>query len=412
MIVLKTRFFYIFCIASLLVFLSVPAFCYDEEVNNDEETIDLIESLQASANTTNEPDTHSAHIIALDRNTGRILYEKSGYDKTPMASTTKILTSIIAIENCNLSDMVQISSKSANTSGSTLGMQTNDLMTMEDLLYGLMLRSGNDCAVAIAEHIGGSIEGFSAIMNSKAKALGLTNSNFITPHGLDHDNHYTTAYELALLTDYALKNETFAKIVGTKETVICHGTRPISNTNELLGNYNGVYGVKTGFTFNAGRCLVTACKRNNLDVIVVVLGADTKKIRTTDSVKVLNYIYNNYSNINIESVIMQSFSDFELHYSKNSNIKKSMDEPILELSNLGNTIFPLTKNELSKLKAETYFLDNLEAPISKQSKIGVLTIKLENETLKNIDICVKNDIDRKNYKIYYRELLENMFNFL
>lgn len=199
-----------------------PALAYDEEAGDDAETISIIESLQASSTVSNEPDVHSAHIVAIDRNTNRILYEKSAFDKTPMASTTKILTSIIAIETCKLNDIVHISNKAAHTSGSTLGINTDDDMRMEDLLYGLMLRSGNDCAVAIAEHIGKSLEGFSYIMNNKAKTLGLNNSNFITPHGLDADKHYTTAYELALLTNYALQNETFRKIVSTKEIVICN----------------------------------------------------------------------------------------------------------------------------------------------------------------------------------------------
>lgn len=209
-------------IAFLLISSIFPTFAYDEETSDDAETLSIIESLQASSTVSNEPDVHSAHIVAIDRNTNRILYEKSAFDKTPMASTTKILTSIIAIENCKLDDTVHISSKAANTSGSTLGIKTNDTMKMEDLLYGLMLRSGNDCAVAIAEHISGNLENFSSLMNKKSKELGLNNSNFITPHGLDADKHYTTAYELALITNYALKNETFKKIVSTKETIICN----------------------------------------------------------------------------------------------------------------------------------------------------------------------------------------------
>ena len=212
----------IFLILILLISSTFSAFSYEDDEVNDKETISLIESLEVSSNTSNAPDVNSTHIIAIDRNTERILFEKSAFDKTPMASTTKILTSIIAIERCNLNDEVSISSKAAPTSGSTLGITANTKMRMEDLLYGLMLRSGNDCAVAIAEHIGGTTDSFSTIMNNKAKELGLISSNFVTPHGLDHNNHYTTAYELALLTNYALKNETFSKIVGTKQINICN----------------------------------------------------------------------------------------------------------------------------------------------------------------------------------------------
>lgn len=157
---------------------------------------------------------------------------------------------------------------------------------------------------------------------------------------------------------------------------------------------------------------MSACKKDNLDVIVVVLGATTKKMRTTDSVKILNYVFNNYSSTNIESIIRSSFSDLETHFSNNITIKKSTDKATLELEDLGNTLFPLSTNEFSKLQVETYFLNNLEAPIQAGKKIGFLTIKLEDEILKKLDIYVKNNIEKKNFKIYYQELLKKAFNFL
>lgn len=137
----------------------------------------------------------------------------------------------------------------------------------------LCFAHGNDCAIAIAEHVAGSVENFAELMNQKSKELNLTHTHFVTPHGLDDDEHYTTAYELALLADYALKNEKFKEIVSTKNITIHVNDYPktISSTNELLGNFEGVYGVKTGFTFNAGRCLVSSCNRNGMDIIVVVL---------------------------------------------------------------------------------------------------------------------------------------------
>ena len=209
-----------------------------------------------------------------------------------MASTTKIMTCIIVLENGNLNDIVEVSKKSAGTGGSRLGLKTGDKITVKDLLYGLMLCSGNDAAVALAEHVGGSIEDFSKLMNDKAAKLNLENTHFVTPHGLDNDEHYTTAYELALLSNYALKNKDFAQIVGTKSytVTINNYTKTLSNTNELLGTLNGIYGIKTGFTNGANRCLVTACKRGNMDIICVVLGADTKNFRTKDSIKLIEYI--------------------------------------------------------------------------------------------------------------------------
>lgn len=248
-------------------------------------------------------------------------------------------------------------------------------------------------------------------MNEKAKEIGLINSNFVTPHGLDDQNHYTTAYELALLTDYALKNPTFSQIVNTKTTTVSCGNivKTISNTNELLGNYDGVYGVKTGFTFGAGRCLVTACKKNNLDIIVVVLGANTKKIRTTDSVKVLNYIFNNYTNYDIQNIVYDNFEEFKSFFQNNIIIEKSTDICDLELLLPQNTTFPLQKNELSNIHLKIFSINKFLAPVYSNTKVGVLNVKLDDEILLNLDIVLKNNINKKTWKNYYLEIFQNFF---
>ena len=239
--------------------------------------------------------------VVLDRISKKILYGKNEYNKMKMASTTKIMTATIILENCNLNKTVSVSKKAAATGGSRLGLKENDEITIHDLLYGLLLVSGNDAAVCLAESCSGSVSNFTTLMNKKAIELGLTNTNFETPHGLDSENHYTTAYELALLSDYALNNPIFLDIVGTKNYTININGKPknLSNTNELLGNLSGVYGVKTGFTNGANRCLVTACKRNDMDIICVVLGCDTKNFRSLDSTKLINYSFDNFEYINI-----------------------------------------------------------------------------------------------------------------
>ena len=187
-----------------------------------------------------------------------------------------------------------------------------------------MLCSGNDAAVALAEHVGGSVEGFAVLMNEKANSLGLKNTHFVTPHGLDNDEHYTTAYELAILSNYALNNKVFSNIVGTKNyTVNINGySKALANTNELLGNLNGVYGIKTGFTNEANRCLVTSCKRDNLDIICVVLGADTKKFRTSDSIKLINYCFTNYEVVNIKKLLDDKFNKWKENNSNYFSILK------------------------------------------------------------------------------------------
>ena len=168
---------------------------------------------------------------------------------------------------------------------------------------------GNDAAVALAEFVAGDVQGFSVLMNDKAKELGLENTHFITPHGLDENEHYTTAYELAKIADYALNIQKFTQIVGTtSKTVSVDGTvKGLNNTNELLGSLNGVYGVKTGFTNGANRCLVTAVKRGDMDIISVVLGADTKKDRGRDSIKIIEYAFSKFEMVDMAKILHTEF---------------------------------------------------------------------------------------------------------
>ena len=246
--------------------------------DDENEEITQEDYVQVINQTKDEPTLNSRIAVAYDRKSGEVIWGKDENKRTAMASTTKIMTAIVTLENCDLTQTVTISKKSAGTGGSRLGLKSDDKITMNDLLYGLMLKSGNDAAVAIAETVGGSVEGFAELMNEKAKELKLENTHYVTPHGLDDPEHYTTAVELAKLADYALQNETFAKIVNTKNyTVTINGyPKSISNTNELLGYLEGVNGVKTGFTNNAGRCLVTSVNRNGFEIITVILQADTK----------------------------------------------------------------------------------------------------------------------------------------
>ncbi len=356
----------------------------------------------------NEPKTNSKHIIVIDRKTLLPLYEKNAYQKTAMASTTKILTCLIALENCSKNDFVTVSKKAASISGSTLGLKSNMQISVNDLLYGLMLRSGNDCAIALAEHISGSVEEFSILMNNKAHLIGLMNSNFVTPHGLDDPNHYTTAYDLALLTDYALQNIEFKKIVSTKRHILSFNgfPREISNTNELLGSENGVYGVKTGFTFEAGRCLVSACRRNNLDIIVVVLGADTKSIRTQDSKKLINYIFDTYQYVDISSTINSAFTNYLYQFNNGMYcLEKTTTIPKLKLSNLSNYVFPLSKENISNLHTKIYTLHNFSPNNEKNSKVGSLYLYCDSQLLCTTDILLSNQLDKNNWTFYFKKII-------
>ena len=221
--------------------------------------------------------TSAKSMITIESNTNRILYSKNEKERLPMASTTKIITAIVAIENCkNLDKKHKIPENSVGIEGSSIYLRKNEHLSIRELLYGLMLRSGNDSAVAIAIIISGSVENFVKLMNEFCLNLGLKDTHIVTVNGLHDDNHYTTAYDLALITSYALKNKTFSKIVATKSTNIADensksGVRYLKNKNKLLKLVDGADGVKTGYTRKAGRCFVGSATRNKMKVICVVL---------------------------------------------------------------------------------------------------------------------------------------------
>lgn len=235
--------------------------------------------------------------IVMDSLSKRVLYSKNIYDKKYMASTTKILTAITIIENCDLSDTVTVTKKSVGIEGSSIYLKEGDQLTVKDLLYGLMLRSGNDCAETLALYCSGSIAKFAELMNQTAEKIGAINGNFINPHGLHDDNHYTTAYDLALISCHAIKNEIFREIVSTKSVDIAFINRNekkrLINKNKMLTRLDGCTGIKTGYTKKAGRCLVTSCKRGDAEYVCVVLNCpsmwETTETLINDCFERFNY---------------------------------------------------------------------------------------------------------------------------
>ena len=399
-----------------MFFIFISMFVYVSFADDiDNETIDVSTELNSftdtSAETIKEPDVNSRACVVIDRKTNSVLFGKNENTKKKMASTTKIMTATIIIEKCNLSDTIEISKKAAGTGGSRLGLKTGDKITILDLLYGLMLRSGNDAAVALAEYAGGDINGFAELMNAKALELGLTNTHFETPHGLDSNEHYTTAYELALLSNYALNNPTFAKIVGTKNyTITINGSpKALSNTNELLGNMEGVYGIKTGFTNGANRCLVTACKRNNIDIICVVLGADTKKFRTIDSIKLINYVFNNFVVYDLESFVNKNFEDWKKDNLNTFIINKGLSQDVLlNIENLYISKVPIRKDLINSFEMKVECQKYFKAPVKGNSSIGNIVISTSGKEIAKCNISIMNNIDKKNSPYYFIYLLKNI----
>ena len=381
-------------------------YSFADDIENT--NLDYNNIIETSSSDASELNINARSCIVLDRLSKNILYGKNEFNKVKMASTTKIMTATIIIENCDLNKTIEVSKKAAGTGGSRLGLKIRDKITIRDLLYGLMLCSGNDAAVALAESCSGTIQEFCNLMNQKAKELGLNNTHFESPHGLDSDNHYTTAYELAILSDYALQNKTFFNIVGTKNyTVTINGyLKTLSNTNELLGNLFGIYGIKTGFTNGANRCLVTSCKRDQMDIICVVLGCDTKKFRTQDSIKLIEYTFKNFEYVNILKKINQEFEKWKIENIDNFNIYKGLSNDLeLRISDIHTPIIPIKKEEIESLNINISSDFYLNAPIVENTVIGKITVTVNRNVILSLNILSNNSIKKENFINYIFEIL-------
>lgn len=325
--------------------------------------------------------------IVIDQESGRVLYDKNGDKVLAMASTTKIITAIVAIENCNLNDLVVVSKTAAAIGGSTVGLKPGEEITMEELLYGLMLRSGNDSAIAIAEHIGGSVEKFAKLMNDKAMELGAYNTSFVTPHGLDREEHYTTAKDLAKITAYTMKNEVFAKIVATKSIssgITGEFNRSYSNINKFLYRLDNSDGVKTGFTGNAGKCLVASVKHPYGRYICVVLNSSD---RWKDAERLAEYAKKSYSFIKL--------------FSKEEAIKKYSvygGNQKYITGRLKNDLFlPVLEDELDKYTIDVYAPSVLFSPINENEPIGNVVVSIDEKIVAKYPVYSDREVKRKNF---------------
>jgi D-alanyl-D-alanine carboxypeptidase (penicillin-binding protein 5/6) len=315
-----------------------------------------------------EPEINARSAIVIDAESGRVLFEKNAYIKRPMASTTKVMTAIITLENCDLNEVVTVSRNAALVNGSTINLTTGEKLTMRELMYGLLLRSGNDAAIAIAEHIGGSVDGFAKMMNDKAREIGAYNTKFTTPHGLDEEGHYSTAYDMALITRYALKNPVFNDIVGTRSIQV--GKRTMNNTNEMLWGYEGADGVKTGYTGKAGRCLITSATRNGRRYISVVLFCDSRDQRALSSKKILDYAFERYFP---QTLIKSEYIGYVPVIRGNENQLPVYVEKTITL--------PVTEIEKNELYTRISLPKSLHAPIRQKQIVGTLSVFLGDEIL-------------------------------
>jgi len=331
--------------------------------------------------------------MVMDVETGRVLYEKDIHSKLPMASTTKIMTALLAIENIPLEKKVKVNPNAQGIEGSSIYLRANEEIKAIDLIYGLMLRSGNDAAVAIAYEVSGSIEEFSELMNKKAKELGAKNTNFTNPNGLHENNHYTTAYDLGLITREALKNPTFKEVVKTKfYTADRDGYKHFANKNKTLDLCEGGDGVKTGYTMKSGRCLVSSATRENMQLIAITLNDydwfNTTKLLLDESFK----IYKPYTLFNRNQIITKI------------NINDGKDKEV-SLSPFKEITIPLSEGEEEDLLTVFDIPKVLQAPIEKGQRIGKMTTYLDKTIINTTYLVANESIEKQTVK----DKLKNFF---
>lgn len=379
----------------------------EEETNGEELKEEKEMSLEEEQ--TNEDDglnlaKNAKSAIMLEASTGKIIYEKNADEQLSMASMTKMMTLLLImenIENGNLKwdEMITASENAASMGGSQIFLEIGEQMTVEDLVKGICIGSGNDAAVAMAERIGGTEENFVKMMNDRAKELGLKNTNFQNACGLDTKGHYSSARDMALIAKELVKHKKILEYTGTYEDYLRKNTDNsfwLVNTNRLVRYYQGVDGLKTGYTSEAGYCITTTAKRNNMRLITVVMGEPTSQVRNAETTTMLDYGFNTYQ---IDKILSKDtiISKENVLLGEKNTVEITPKEDITIL----NTKIGTKRNITYNLE-----LDDIKAPLKIGDKVGKINVIEDNKTIMTVDAIANNNINKLNiFKSYYKELL-------
>lgn len=387
--------------------ISIPFIKAEEkDINGSQENkvIEIEENTNFSDNGLNLA-TNAKSAIMIEASTGKIIYEKNADEQLPMASMTKMMTLLLIMEeiekeNLKWDEMVTASVHAASMGGSQIFLSVGEQMSVEDLVKGICIASGNDAAVAMAERIGGTEENFVKMMNEKAKALGLKNTTFQNACGLDDENHYSSAYDMAFIAKELVKYDKVLEYSGTYEDYLRKDTDNsfwLVNTNKLVRYYQGVDGLKTGYTSTAGYCITTTAKRNDMRLITVVMGEPSSTIRNSETTTMLDYGFNTYQ---IDKVLTK-----ETILTKEKVVLGTKDQVEIipkEDINILNTKSGTKRNVTYEVD-----LNSIKAPIKKGETVGKINIIEDNKIIMTIDATVNEDIDKLNiFASYYRELLD------
>jgi D-alanyl-D-alanine carboxypeptidase len=341
--------------------------------------------------------------ILIEQESGRVLFEKDAHTKRRIASITKIMTAILAIESGKMDEKATVSNRAIHTEGSAVYLQEGEKIKLEDLVYGLMLRSGNDAAVAIAEHVGGSVEGFVHLMNQKAAEIGMMNTEFANPHGLDdHENHYSSAYDMAILTRYAMENPIYQKISGTKVHRAPNPNeqwdRVWRNKNKLLTSlYEYSTGGKTGYTKRAKRTLVSTAQKDGMNLVAVTIDASDD---WNDHIGMFNMAFSNYNLFKIkDSGTLKNIEIKDKIYKNKLFIKRDV-------------FYPLTEEEEDKLRINVSLLKpekNWDDPEDVPNVVGKITIIVEDERVDEVPVYYDNGLTNKPDATLFEKLRKLFF---
>ena len=337
------------------------------------------------------PSVSAKYAAVVEMKTGELICEKSGREKTSMASTTKIMTALLLCEMCELDEEIIATKEMVMVEGSSMGLLEGDRVHYRDLLYGLLLASGNDAANATAISIAGSLEEFANLMNKKAAEIGMTDTNFVTPSGLDDDKHYSTAIDMAKLAVYAMKNEKFATACANKTMTLEYGNPPyrrtLKNHNKLLWYYEGAIGIKTGFTKKSGRCLVSCAEKKGMGVIAVTLNAPSD---WSDHATLLDYGF-----LQLKTEKLYTPDDIE-----NIAVANSDDKIAVNFTAPTVTLLPEQFNNVTfKTKLNRFIF----APVKKEQKLGIVEYYIGENKIAEAEITAENAIKSGKYTIINKD---------
>lgn len=342
--------------------------------------------------------------VLIERDTGKVLYNKNSNERLAPASMTKIMTMLLIMEaldkgKIKMSDNVRTSEHAASMGGSQIFLEPGEEMTVKEMLKGIAIASGNDASVAMAEFISGSEEEFVQKMNKKAKELGLKNTSFKNPTGLTEEGHYSSAYDMAIMAKELLKYESITKFTGTYEDYLRENTDKkfwLVNTNRLIKFYPGVDGVKTGYTGEAKYCLTASAKKGNMRAIAVVFGASTPKERNAQVTKMLDFAFSQYETHPLYKR-NQTVAKVKVKKGKQKFIELTTSEPISILTKKGE--------DMNDVKKEIKMKDNISAPIQKGQELGTLVLKKDGEVLAESPVAAKEDMKKAGFITFLKRTM-------